>query len=103
MFVDYRGSVLRLIGWQWKYIVFFASAASLIVTLDELSPAIEAWLRDATGWDVPAHDVLAGPAALRARDDDRDQPARAPRRARASADAAPERARHPDVITPRRA
>lgn len=36
MFVTYRGSLLGLLGWQWKSLVFYAVGASAVVVLDRL-------------------------------------------------------------------
>jgi putative membrane protein len=33
MFVSYRGSIFGLIGWQWRYLLFFAVTSSVIVFL----------------------------------------------------------------------
>ncbi len=48
MFVDYRGSVLGIISWQWKYMAFFTVSAALIVSADELLPTVQ----DQLGWNV---------------------------------------------------
>jgi putative membrane protein len=34
MFVDYRGSILGLLSWQWKSVLLFTVAASLIVAVE---------------------------------------------------------------------
>ena len=36
MFVDYRGSILGLLGWQWKAVTLFVAAAVAIVLLDRV-------------------------------------------------------------------
>lgn len=36
MFVDYRGSILGLLGWQWKAVTVFLAAAVAIVLLDRV-------------------------------------------------------------------
>lgn len=46
MFVEYRGSVIGIISWQWKYMVFFTASAAAIVTADELLPSAQ----EALGW-----------------------------------------------------
>lgn len=46
MFVDYRGSILGLVRWQWKYVAFFTASAAVIVGIDELLPSVES----ALGW-----------------------------------------------------
>ena len=38
MFVDYKGSVLGVIAWQWKYMAVFTAAAALVVTVDMFLP-----------------------------------------------------------------
>lgn len=40
MFVSYRGSVFGLIGWQWRYLLFFTLTSAAIVFLTK-SPAFE--------------------------------------------------------------
>lgn len=42
MFVTYRGSILGVIGWQWRALLFFSVMAVLVVSALELGPA---WLR----------------------------------------------------------
>lgn len=39
MFVDYRGSVLGLVAWQWKYIAFFTFTACAVVVADQVAAA----------------------------------------------------------------
>ncbi len=47
MFVDYHGSIIGIVSWQWRYLVFFTVAAAAIVALDQLVlPALESYL----GW-----------------------------------------------------
>ena len=46
MFVDYRGSVLGLIGWQWKYLAFFAAASAGVVAASRCAPP---------AWEVHLH------------------------------------------------
>lgn len=38
MFVSYRGSVFGLIGWQWRYLLFFAVSSAVIVFLTKAPP-----------------------------------------------------------------
>ena len=36
MFVDYRGTVAGLLGWQWRSVVLFAAFATFVVALDRV-------------------------------------------------------------------
>ena len=43
MFVDYRGTVLGLFGWQWKPVALFTGVSTGLVILDEIAPEIFSW------------------------------------------------------------
>lgn len=36
MFVDYRGSIIGLLGWQWRPVLLYLVASSLVVVLDRV-------------------------------------------------------------------
>jgi len=37
MFVDYRGSITGLLGWQWRSVVLFAAFSAFVVALDRVA------------------------------------------------------------------
>jgi putative membrane protein len=39
MFVNYRGSMLGIIGWQWRYLAFFTAVSTVVVAIVQLGPA----------------------------------------------------------------
>jgi ion channel-forming bestrophin family protein len=41
VFVDYRGSLLRILGWQWKFFAFFTGAAIAVVVVDTYVPGLQ--------------------------------------------------------------
>jgi putative membrane protein len=44
MFVDYRGSILGIIQWQWRAVLVFTLSAAAITLLYQFAPLLEPWV-----------------------------------------------------------
>ncbi len=45
MFVEYRGSLLGIVGWQWRYLLYFTTSAALVAAAYAFVPDTRPFLR----------------------------------------------------------